>query len=201
MMEVVDACTLPSVSCADDFCGLQTQIDFAAVAGHNYGIRVTGFGGASGYFNLTLIETPVLVTNCTSTVCNTTSTCTSCPAACCPGDICTNALDIGAGGVFNGSTVGAQFTDVGGCIIGSNSPDTWFKYTATTVRTITADTCGSLFDTILGARSGSCTGPSVGCNDDTADFSHKSSGIPFQEPHTTSKSVDSLAPLDGSHFE
>lgn len=46
------------IACNDDFCGLQSQITFAAMIGHSYKLRVGGFGGAMGMGALTVSESP-----------------------------------------------------------------------------------------------------------------------------------------------
>jgi len=46
--------------------------------------------------------------------------------------------------------------------------DAWFSFTTGTTATITLTTAGSVYDTVLYVRQGTCTGTEVGCNDDVA---------------------------------
>ncbi len=43
------------LACNDDFCGLQSEVTFAAVAGQCYKIRVGGFGGATGSGTINIV--------------------------------------------------------------------------------------------------------------------------------------------------
>jgi hypothetical protein len=44
------------IACNDDFCGLQSQLTFAATSGTTYKIRVSGFAGSSGTYTLNVSE-------------------------------------------------------------------------------------------------------------------------------------------------
>ncbi|MBC7772919.1 MAG: hypothetical protein H7210_10525 [Pyrinomonadaceae bacterium] len=47
VITVLDECGGPQIVCLDDFCGLQTEVSFAVVAGEDYLIRMAGFNGAA----------------------------------------------------------------------------------------------------------------------------------------------------------
>src|SRR5712691_3430929 len=84
-------------------------------------------------------------------------------AAACPGTNLGSTLPVSVGG----STAGAANL-VGGASCGgggTNAPDASFLYTAPATGSYTIDTSGSSFDTILYARSSTCTGTELGCND------------------------------------
>jgi hypothetical protein len=65
MLAVYDGCSCypvgPMIDCNDDYCGLQSQITFDAIAGHEYLIEVGGSGDAVG--------AGVLTIECVSTQC------------------------------------------------------------------------------------------------------------------------------------
>jgi hypothetical protein len=45
VISVLDECGGPQILCLDDFCGLQTEVQFAATAGEDYLIRMADFAG------------------------------------------------------------------------------------------------------------------------------------------------------------
>jgi len=81
---------------------------------------------------------------------------------------CPDAPVIGYG-TFSGTTVGATNDGSGSCGSSELSPDVWFRFVAPESRTVSADTFGSGFDTVLSMHTG-C--PGVGftqvCNDDAS---------------------------------
>ncbi len=73
------------------------------------------------------------------------------------------------GGSFTGTTSGASGF-AGTCAVTNGSPDQVYQWTPATSGTAIIGTCGGTtsFDTALYVRAGSCQGPQVACNDDTA---------------------------------
>ncbi len=67
--------------------------------------------------------------------------------------------------VFAGSTVGLP-DDFSGCD-GLGGGDVFLSWTAPSTGRFDVTTCGSNYDTTLGALMGSCGGPLVACNDDS----------------------------------
>ena len=90
-----------------------------------------------------------------------------------PNDNCANAISVESGTTYfnssNATTDGpdepTNCTNLGYTQIGN---DVWFKWTANTNGTVTADTCGSSFNTKIAIYAGCPTGPntSIACNDD-----------------------------------
>ena len=82
---------------------------------------------------------------------------------CVANDTCDDAADMGAGGTFNGTTVGAgdDYATCGG------GPDVVYSFTLAASEIVYFDTFGSAFDTQISVRSG-CPGAEVagGCGDD-----------------------------------
>ena len=83
-------------------------------------------------------------------------------------DPCGNSIAIGAG-TYTGATANATTDGTSTC--GSNTgKDVWYEFTAPCAGTLTLDTCGSGFDTVLSVHSG-CPGTAantIACNDDAA---------------------------------
>jgi hypothetical protein len=72
------------------------------------------------------------------------------------------------GGVYTGSTTLATNDGTATCGSSSTSRDVWFRYRPQTSGVVVFDTCGSLFNTVLSVRSGSCTGSQITCNDNSS---------------------------------
>jgi hypothetical protein len=71
------------------------------------------------------------------------------------------------GGSFFGTTSGpSSFNPPSGCAYSAGAPEQVYEWTPATSGLATIRTCGSSFDTVLYVRQGSCTGPTVACNDD-----------------------------------
>jgi hypothetical protein len=98
-------------------------------------------------------------------------------------NICAGAVVIGAT-PYSSSTVTTNATvdasdPVVGCGNGSRSKSVWYRFTAPSNGTLTADTLGSTYDTILATYTGSCgafAAVSGGCND---DYSSTQSRVSF----------------------
>ncbi len=90
-------------------------------------------------------------------------------------DLCANAIDVSASGVFTGTLAGA-LSDAGASCGGSGQPDLWYRYTnGDCPATLTVSTCGTHdtvaqdigVDTVLALFSG-CGGTELACNDNAA---------------------------------
>lgn len=85
------------------------------------------------------------------------------------------------GGVARGTTVGrsSAHTPPASCTSQPTavSPDALFTWTAPFGGTFVFDTVGSSFDTMLTARSGSCSGPALDCNDDIVSGTNTASRL------------------------
>lgn len=85
-----------------------------------------------------------------------------------PNNACANAIDLGTGGTKTGSLLNATNDGTASCDPGgAASRDVWFKITnpSAVVRTLEADTCTSVADTVLSIHS-ACGGTEFTCNDD-----------------------------------
>ena len=78
------------------------------------------------------------------------------------------SMDLGMalGTVAMGSTEGGASGHSPSCGFSESAPDVGFTWTAPTTGMYVFDTNGSSFDTLLEVRTGSCGGPSLGCDDD-----------------------------------
>ena len=135
---------LTLVECTDDDCAAQSRIQFIA-NGSPYFVRVGGFSTASGAGVLTVTDLPV------------------------PNDECSGATALAQGAnPFDNLAATSSVEPWCATILGG--ADRWYTYTSTGVgHTVTVDTCGSGFDTVLEVYSGSCgTLVSEGCNDDSS---------------------------------
>ncbi|MFO0832451.1 MAG: trypsin-like peptidase domain-containing protein [Phycisphaerales bacterium] len=140
--------TTNEVACNDDYWGYQSQVTFNAAAGTYYLARVAGYNGAAGTFIMNSYR----------------------PAP--ANDSCAAAISVGSGSTpFD--TCGA-LTDgpaQNGCNFYNNvNQDVWYLWTAPANGSVTADTFGSAFDTVLASYTGpSCAlpaGSALACNDD-----------------------------------
>ncbi len=97
-------------------------------------------------------------------------------------DDCASAIPV-SGGSIGGTTVNATNDGAGTCGASSTSPDVWYLYIASADGTLTADTCGSGYDTVLGIWS-DCpgSGSEIVCNDDSC-------GLQSQVTPTVSEGV------------
>lgn len=147
VLEVLSgACgNLVSLGCNDDACGptfRQSSMTVTPPVGRLY-IRVGGFFGSRGTFNLTVTPTPL-------------------------NEECATAIAVanGANGPF--CNLGSS-TSAPAWPCGAGGNDVWFAYTATCTGNLVASTCAGTrtFDTALEAFAGGCGGlTSLGCNDD-----------------------------------
>ncbi len=117
----------------DDSCGLQSEVDFISTIGTVYSIYVSGFGGQTGDFELTVA-------------------CVEAPQG------CLDAEEVVCGDTVTGTTVGAPLTDVPVELCGNNAPTepgVWYTFTGTGQST-QLSLCNSSFDTFLQVYTGGC---------------------------------------------
>lgn len=113
--------------------------------GTTYLLRVSGFSGLAGNFNLNIEGGPA-------------------PSH----DGCFNPIGAVAGDIYAGSTLCASNDGSAGCGASTSSPDVWYSYTPTCSGVAVIDTAGSTYDTVLSVHNG-CPGTTnnqVVCNDD-----------------------------------
>jgi len=176
-------------ACNDDTNGAQSRISFTASAGTTYYFLVTAYSNNGGtlVFQLTSQGSgPAPPSTPTFTPAGppptfapapptATRTQAPPPTAPIPGglpDACSNALTVGT--PYNGSltttTATLDPTDpTPGCGNGSRGRSVWYRFTAPTTGTLTVNTFGSSYDTILAVYRGSCgalTATGI-CNDDS----------------------------------
>jgi hypothetical protein len=140
------------IACDDDasctFNGLYSTLTFAAVNGTQYLIRVSGFNGAVGNFELSVGpggggQPPI-------------------------NDTCATATPVGNGTV-NGTTNNAAGDGDSTCA-GTTAPDVYYLYTAPAATTVFASTClAASFDTVISVHSAcpATTANQIACNNDT----------------------------------
>jgi hypothetical protein len=137
------------VICNDDNGGFfQSRVSFAVTAGMPYLIRIAGYESDSGPYTLNIFRAPPV-----------------------PNDRCENATVVGDG-TFNGTTLGADTDGSTSCVPGHSSNDAWLQYTPPLGGSVTIDTVGSQFDTVLSVHAGcpGTAGNEVACNDDRDEF-------------------------------
>ncbi len=133
------------VACNDDFCGLQSQTTFTAIAGESYYLIVHGFSFHYGWYALNVTGTPFTA----------------------PGDNCSNVISIGGLPYANSGDTRCANYDFPKCG-GSASADVIYQYTAPQCEAVTASLCGSGYDTRIDVwEGGACPGENFyTCNDD-----------------------------------
>jgi len=143
-----DECGGTQIACNDDTCGLQSRIGFAATAGEDYFIRISGFGAGTGAGQIVITEAQ--------------------PAG---NDLCANATVATDGSnAFDNTAAGTE--GAAACGFGGQPGvnDVWFSYTATGAGNLVVDTCGTGLDTLVSIYD-TCGGTEIGCNDDAGGFS------------------------------
>jgi len=148
MLAVYDGCTCDplgtELGCNDDYCGLQSEINFAATEGNEYLIEVGGYDTSRGQGLLSISCSPPPPAN----------------------DDCENAEPVGDVTDLPFDTTAATFDGLGTCMY---SPNIWYCYTATCTGFVTVSLCGSSYNTMLAVYDG-CTcdplGTVLDCNDD-----------------------------------
>ena len=136
------------IECNDDFSGnMESQITFQAVSGNQYLIEVGGYDLDTSGEGVISIDSgfPTPSSN----------------------DDCVDAKSVGDVTNLPFDTREATFDGPGHCL---NSPNLWYRYTATCTGQAIVSLCGSSFDTVLAVYKGSSCYPKlsdmIGCNDD-----------------------------------
>lgn len=80
-------------------------------------------------------------------------------------DACSSAYSITAAGTYAGDNLSATDSGDGSCVTGTGA-DVWFTFTLSGASTVTLETTGSTYDTVLYVRQDSCSGTEVDCDDD-----------------------------------
>jgi len=144
--------SIKMIECNDDFCGQQSEITFAAIAGNQYLIEIGGWTGTDkgqGVLNISCDGEPPLL----------------------PNDDCYNAKPIGNTTNLAFSTTEATFDGPGHCM---TSPNIWYLYTATCTGDAIVSLCGSGYDTKLALYNGGECNPAssaiIECNDDACGW-------------------------------
>jgi hypothetical protein len=144
---------LTEVACnddADDFCipnRSNSYLEVAVTAGRTYYVRVTGFDGAAGVFNLRITQRSL--TN----------------------ESCATAEPIAVGSTAIGNTTRAAPSGVpSSCGLATTSPDVWYQFVAASSGPTGFDLCGSGYDTVLTVYTGTCGHlVETACNDDAPE--------------------------------
>jgi Ca2+-binding RTX toxin-like protein len=165
--------TLFQVNCNDDISGTDTDssLQFSAVPGTTYWIQVGGWAGETGTYNVNIARTPTG------------------PAA--PtNDNFANAWAIGTGSGVSGHTNVGATTQTGEQLVcgpATMGATVWYSMTVSANSSVTVDTQGADFDTILAVYTGSSLGSlsRVTCNDDIGGGDHTSSVNFSAVPGTT----------------
>jgi len=83
-------------------------------------------------------------------------------------DPCSGSILLSNGVAFSGSIATATNDGTATCGTSTTAADAWFRYTAVGTSTVTIDTCGSTFDTVLSVYTGACGARvQTQCNDDS----------------------------------
>ena len=170
-------------ACNDDASGVQSRISFAASAGTTYSFLVTSYGTSGGnlVFQLSLQSgggPPTATPTFTARGATPTLTRTAAPPTRVPSvanDACGSAASIAATPYSTTSSTSGATTDASDpsptCGNRSRARSVWYRFTARTSGTLTANTFGSSYDTILAVYTGTCGALSPvagGCNDDAS---------------------------------
>ena len=178
-------------ACNDDTNGgVQSRVSLAATAGVTYYFLVTSYGGTGGTLVFQLqasggsaptatptarSSTPTLtftVQPGTATLTPTAGTPTAAPSL--SNDACSNATSISGAPYSDTTSTAAATIDPSdpspSCGNHSRTRSVWYRFTAPSNGTVTANTFGSSYDTILAVFAGTCgalTPVAGGCNDDS----------------------------------
>lgn len=154
--------TNPDAACVVDETGSTlnraSTFTFNALAGNDYFILVTGFGTNVGTFELSVSCSPLVMNN----------------------DLCASAIDVTAGSVTAGTTVGATTESNGEPFCGTSitSPGVWYTFTPVVSGNYDIDVCGAPYDSKLSIYTGSCN--ALTCVDgEDDDFTNCGGNDPF----------------------
>jgi hypothetical protein len=155
MLAAFSSCAGGELACNDDFCGLQSRMQFGVVSGTSYYIRISGFGSGSGSGSISIAVAPPRDDD-------------ECNGAGVPA--------LSANTLYFGDNIGATTSVTGladaqcGAFTGSaGGSDIWATFTPTSTDIYEVSMCGSAMDTVLAIFSG-CPADAfsnlVECNDD-----------------------------------
>ena len=165
------------VVCDDDTDGLQSEVQFDAVAGQVYFVVVDAFGAGEGEYTFDLRLGPCGVAPsaevCDDGLDNDQDGSADCDdAECADQGFCVDALYTCANAPFVdeganvGTTAGLENIHEGSCQT-LDGPEAVHRIAVTADTTVCLDTAGSSFDTVLYVREAACgDGDELGCHDD-----------------------------------
>ncbi|MCF7954259.1 MAG: serine protease, partial [Phycisphaerae bacterium] len=142
VLSLYDSCGGTELGCNDDSCSSQSALTASLTAGQTYVVRVSGYDGAMGNYQLNISESVPAPVN----------------------DECANAIALELNVPYTGSTESATGSSVSSCG-DEDFYDVWFSYTPVKTESYIIDLCESEFDTTLSVYD-SCTAAELACNDD-----------------------------------
>ncbi len=144
-LTVFDGCGGNEIACNDDFCGIQSELQFNAQFGQNYYIRVAGFDILEGAYQLYISQPDP-------------------PPPPPANDLCEDAITVIEDVPLVGTTLYASGSPITSCS-NSDPNDVWYRYIPSITGKVDMDLCGSDFDTTL-AVFDSCQSSELACNKD-----------------------------------
>lgn len=151
------------------FSGLRSTASFTTVLGTNYYVYVTGFGTASGAYEVTFTGTCIIPPPPPPVI----------PA----NDLCANAIAITCGSSTAGTTVAATTDAAPTCVTSNTAPGVWYTIVGDG-DVFTLSLCGSSYDTKLSVYTGTCG--ALVCQTGNDDFCSLQSQVEFlSTPGTT----------------
>ncbi len=167
-------CPTTQILCLDDFCGLQTEVNFAATAGTSYFLEFGSYASGAPYnatFTISPPPTPPSNDGCA------TPNVLSGPG---PYPYTSLGATTGAQGQTEAACLAYGFTDV--------YNDVWYTWTATFTGTARVSNCGqSSHDSRIAvyAGAGCPSGAALGCNDDVCGFQSQTDALVVSgQPYT-----------------
>jgi hypothetical protein len=130
-----DDAAIPGPGCST----LTSALSMAVNQGDQFLVRVSGYQGAAGHYTL---NTKVVPFN----------------------NACAAPTPVFSG-TYYGNTAGATVDGSASCGTSFGTPDIWYRFRSDCSGTLSLDTAGSSYDTVVSVRTG-CAGAEVGCNDD-----------------------------------
>ena len=148
-LSVYDSCGGSEIACNDDICSLQSRLRTALTAGEIYLIRVAGYGGSTGAYDLNITKLPDAPIN----------------------DELIDAIEVYEDVPYDGDTTGATGETSSDCAQGYDFYDVWHTFTVPATTDYSISLCNSLFDTTLSVYD--VNDLEVGCNDDSCGAQSK----------------------------
>ncbi len=112
------------LACNDDNCGLSSRLEYDLIGGQTYYIRVAGYSGATGTYELALLgprDEPV-------------------------NDTWKDAIDIGPGFQAGNTTMADLDSGTEFCGFTNFAPDVWYRYRPQTASPVLVDLCTASYD-------------------------------------------------------